>query len=211
MRGHLYCSERCARDAGRHAVWRRVRGALATPVPARLAVAAVALAAAAPVLLALRTVRELDGLNASSPLARPRREAPTARLETIVAVGNAFRLEGTASDGTAVFLFAGSRLLGSSPVENGRFRFDGIREQGPFRVGAMPALLAARVRADAGPRRLRSPPPRRAAARGARGDRGRSPGCRRGPRPFAAPIAPPVRAAAPAPRARSPRPLRRPT
>ncbi len=138
MRGHLYCSERCARDAGRHAVWRRVRAVLATPVPARLAVAAVALAAAAPVVLALRTVRELDGLNAPSPLARPRREAPTARLETIVAVGSGFRLEGTASDGTAVFLFAGPRLLGSAPVENGRFRFDGIREKGPFRVGAMP-------------------------------------------------------------------------
>jgi peptidoglycan/xylan/chitin deacetylase (PgdA/CDA1 family) len=138
MRGHLYCSERCARDAGRHAVWRKVRGALATPVPARLAVAAVALAAAAPVVLALRTVRELDGLNAPAALARPRREAPTARLETIVAVGSAFRLEGAAPDGTAVFLFAGSRLLGSVPVENGRFQFDGVREKGPFRVGAMP-------------------------------------------------------------------------
>ena len=119
-------------------MWRRVRGVLATPVPARLAVVAVALAAAAPVVLALRTVRELDGLNAPSALARPRREAPTARLETIVALGSTFRLEGTASDGTAVFLFAGSRLLGSVPVENGRFRFDGIREKGPFRVGAMP-------------------------------------------------------------------------
>lgn len=138
MRGHLYCSERCARDAGRHAMWRRVRGVLGRPVPARLAVAAVALAAAAPVVLALRTVRALDGLNAPSPLARPRREAPTARLETVVAAGTGLRLEGTASEGTAVFLFAGSRLLGAAPVENGRFRFDGIREKGPFRVGAMP-------------------------------------------------------------------------
>jgi peptidoglycan/xylan/chitin deacetylase (PgdA/CDA1 family) len=107
-------------------------------VPARLAVAAVALAAVAPVLLALRTVRELDGLSSPSPLARPRREAPTARLDTVTAVGTGFRLEGTASEGTAVFLFAGPRLLGAAAVENGRFRFEGIREKGPFRVGAMP-------------------------------------------------------------------------
>jgi peptidoglycan/xylan/chitin deacetylase (PgdA/CDA1 family) len=138
MRGHLHCSELCARDAGRHAVWRRVLGVLGRPVPARLAVAAVALAAAAPVLLALRTVRELDGLNTPSPLARPRREAPTARLETVAAVGTGLRLEGTASEAAAVFLFAGPRLLGAAAVENGRFRFDGIREKGPFRVGAMP-------------------------------------------------------------------------
>jgi peptidoglycan/xylan/chitin deacetylase (PgdA/CDA1 family) len=138
MRGHLYCSERCARDAGRHAVRQRVRSVLGRPVPARLAVAAVALAAVAPVLLALRTVRELDGLSTFSPLARPRREAPTARLDTITAVGKGLRLEGTASEATAVFLFAGPRLLGAAPVENGRFRFDGVGEKGPFRVGAMP-------------------------------------------------------------------------
>ena len=138
MRGHLYCSEKCARDAGRHAVWRRVRGALATPVPARLAVAAVVLAAAAPVSLALRTVRELDGLNAPSPLARPRREAPTARLDSVEQTASGLRLAGTSSEGVAVFLFSGSRFLGAAPVENGRFVFEGVREPGPFRVGAMP-------------------------------------------------------------------------
>ena len=62
MRGHLYCSTRCARDAGRHAVWRAVHSQLVRRVPARLAVAAVRLAACAPVILALRTVRELDSL-----------------------------------------------------------------------------------------------------------------------------------------------------
>jgi peptidoglycan/xylan/chitin deacetylase (PgdA/CDA1 family) len=202
MRGHLYCSERCARDAGRHAVWRRVRGALATPVPARLAVAAVALAAAAPVLLALRTVRELDGLNAASPLARPRREAPTARLESIVAVGNAFRLEGTASDGTAVFLFAGPRLLGSTPVENGRFRFDGIREQGPFRVGAMPlsSPLAYAPTPAPAPAPVAAAPPAAAPAAPAPpvAIAAAAPAAPR-PAPVPVPIAPPVRAAAPAP------------
>ena len=180
MRSHLYCSERCARDAGRHAVWRNVRGILARPVPARLAVAAVALAAAAPVLLALRTVRELDSLNAPSPFARPRREAPAARLDSVVAAGTGLRLEGSASDGTAVFLFAGPRLLGAAPVENGRFHFDGIREKGPFRVGAMPLsspLAYAPAPAPSAPRVAVSLPP---------------------PRPTPAP-APPVRAAAPTP------------
>jgi peptidoglycan/xylan/chitin deacetylase (PgdA/CDA1 family) len=138
MRGHIYCSENCSRDAGRHAVWRRVRGVLSTPVPARIAVAAVVLAAAAPVVLALRTVRELDGLNASSPLARPRREAPTARLDSVEETASGLRLQGASSSGAAVFLFSGSRFLGAAPVENGRFVFEGIRDRGPFRVGAMP-------------------------------------------------------------------------
>jgi peptidoglycan/xylan/chitin deacetylase (PgdA/CDA1 family) len=138
MRGHIYCSEKCARDAGRHAAWRRVRGVLATPVPARIAVAAVALAAAAPVVLALRTVRELDGLNASAPLARPRRETPTARLDSVEETASGLRLEGTSSSGVAVFLFSGSRFLGAAPVENGRFVFEGIHDRGPFRVGAIP-------------------------------------------------------------------------
>ncbi len=71
MRGHLYCSERCARDAGRHAVWRRVRGVLVLPVPARLAVALVVLAAAAPLPFMLRTVRELDRLSDLAPQTRP--------------------------------------------------------------------------------------------------------------------------------------------
>jgi peptidoglycan/xylan/chitin deacetylase (PgdA/CDA1 family) len=119
-------------------MWRKIHGALAAPVPARLAVALVALAAAAPVILALKTVREMDGLNEPSPLARPHREAPTARLETIVDTGNGLRLEGSSSEGTAVFLFSGSRFVATVPVENGRFRFDGVREKGPFRVGAMP-------------------------------------------------------------------------
>jgi len=138
MRGHIYCSEKCARDAGRHAAWRRVRGVLATPVPARIAVAAVVLAAAAPVVLALRTVRELDGLNVSTALARPRREAPTARIDSVEETAAGLRLEGTSASGVAVFLFSGSRFLGAAPVENGRFVFEGVRDRGPFRVGAMP-------------------------------------------------------------------------
>jgi peptidoglycan/xylan/chitin deacetylase (PgdA/CDA1 family) len=138
MRGHIYCSEKCSRDAGRHAVWRRVRGVLSTPVPARIAVAAVVLAAVAPVVLALRTVRELDGLNASSPLARPRRDAPAARLDSVEETASGLRLEGVSSSGGAVFLFSGSRFLGAAPVENGRFVFEGVRDRGPFRVGAMP-------------------------------------------------------------------------
>jgi peptidoglycan/xylan/chitin deacetylase (PgdA/CDA1 family) len=179
-------------------------------VPARLAVAAVALAAVAPVVLALRTVRELDGLYAPSPLARPRREAPTARLETVVAAGTGLRLEGTASEATAVFLFAGSRLLGAAPVENGRFRFDGIREKGPFRVGAMPlssplAYAPTPVPAPlaAAPAPAPVQPPSSAAA-------AMKPPPR--PTPSLPLVAPPIRAAAPpppAPRGPSPPDLTR--
>ena len=159
MRGHLYCSERCARDAGRHAVWRRVRGALVTPVPARLAVVAVALAAAAPVLLALRTVRELDGLNASSPLrAAPRARPPTARLETdrrrrqrLPARGNRLRRD----RGLPVRGPAPARLVAGR--ERWRFRFDGVRERGPFRVGAMPLSSPLAYAPTPAPTPVRSP------------------------------------------------------
>ncbi len=158
MRGHLYCTEKCARDAGRHAAWRRVRSVLTVRVPARLAVAAVALAAAASVSLALRTVRELDGLNVAAPLARPRHDAPTARLDSIVETAYGLRLEGSSTSGAAVFLFSGSRFVAAAPVENGHFQFDGVRENGPFRVGAMPLSAplsyASPTPAPAGP----SPP-----------------------------------------------------
>ncbi len=139
MRGHLYCSTRCARDSGRHAVWRAVHTQLLRRVPARLAVAAVGLAACTPVILALRTVRELDSLSTPSPIAPPRRAAPFARLESIreAAPGTGVVLEGVASEGCAVFLFAGGRLLTSVPAADGRFRFENVREKGPYRVGAM--------------------------------------------------------------------------
>ena len=138
MRGHIYCSEKCARDAGRGAVWRRVRAILARPVPARLAVAAVVLAAAAPVSLALRTVRELDRVTLPAAPARASRGSAGARLESVTETASGLRLEGSAPSGGAVFLFSGARFLGAAPVENGRFQFDGVRDKGPFRVGALP-------------------------------------------------------------------------
>ena len=143
MRGHLYCSTRCARDAGRHAVWRRVRGLLVRPVPARVAVFLVALASTAPVILALRTVRDLDRINAPSGLARPRRETPWARVDNTAQIAGGWRIEGAGSDGSAVFLFASDKFVAAAPVTGGRFRFEGIREQGPYRVGAMPLSLSA--------------------------------------------------------------------
>jgi peptidoglycan-N-acetylglucosamine deacetylase len=158
MRGHLYCSTRCARDAGRHAVWRIVRGVLVWPVPARLAVAVVALAAMAPVILALRTVRELDLLNAPSPLARPRREAPSARLESVVETPSGAVLSGSASESSAVFLFAGGRFVASVPSSGGTFRFEGIREPGPYRVGAIGLSVEAGAEAEA-PAARPAPPP----------------------------------------------------
>jgi peptidoglycan/xylan/chitin deacetylase (PgdA/CDA1 family) len=137
MRGHIYCSTRCARDSGRHALWRAVQGRLVRPVSGRLAVAIVALAASAPVILALRTVRELDSLSAPAAIAAPRRPAPAARLESVLETPAGSRLEGTASEGCAVFLFAGGRFVASVPATGGRFQFESVREPGPYRVGAM--------------------------------------------------------------------------
>ena len=136
----------------------RVQGDLVAPVPARLAVAAVALAAAAPVILALRTVRELDRpQRALAPGARRAAKRPSARLETDRrGRRERLRLEGTRlrrdAPSSCSRAAASSR---SSPVANGRFRFDGIREQGPYRVGAMPLSAdGSRTR-----RRRRPPPP----------------------------------------------------
>ncbi len=75
MRGEVYCSTRCARDAGRNAAWRRIHASLARPVAPRLVVLAVALAAGVPGALALRTVRELDSLNTLAATARWHRAA----------------------------------------------------------------------------------------------------------------------------------------
>lgn len=142
MRGHLYCSERCARDAGRALIWAHVRRRIARPVPSRLAVAAVAVALAAPGVLALRAVSELDRLNAPFPAAPPTRRAPSARIDSVAEEPTGARVEGTAPEGMAVFLFAGGQFVAAAPVERGRFRFDAVRLPGPYRVGAI-ALSAA--------------------------------------------------------------------
>jgi peptidoglycan/xylan/chitin deacetylase (PgdA/CDA1 family) len=197
MRAHIYCSEKCARDAGRHAVWRRVRAVLTTPVPARIAVAMVALAAATPVVLALRTVRELDGLNTASALARPRREAPTAKLDTIEETAAGLRLEGSSSSGVAVFLFSGTRFLGAAPVENGRFVFEGVHEHGPFRVGAMP--LSSPI--------AYAPPPAPAPAPAVPVAVRPAPAARLIPTPRSVPVAPAVVSIPPAPPAPAIRPM----
>lgn len=157
MRGHLYCSIRCARDAGRNATWRRIRGFLVRPVPARAAVFLVALASSAPVILALRTVRDLDRMNAPSALARARRETPWARVESTSGSAGAWHIEGAASEGTAVFLFANEKFVAAAPVSAGRFRFEGVREAGPYRVGAMP--LSITTAALAPPPASPPPPP----------------------------------------------------
>ena len=84
MRGHLTARNGCARDAGRHAVWRRAAPASRDAGPGPRGRARRDDRRSRAGLLALRTVRELDGLNVPSPLARPRRDAPTARLDSIV-------------------------------------------------------------------------------------------------------------------------------
>ena len=137
MRRQFFCSTQCARDADRLAAWHRFRSQLSRPVPARAAVLAVVLAASAPMILALRTVRDLDRLNALAPATRADRASRVA-LESIVETPKGTRLEGRAPDGAAVFLFAGGRFVATSPSEAGRFRFEDVSARGPYRVGALP-------------------------------------------------------------------------
>jgi peptidoglycan/xylan/chitin deacetylase (PgdA/CDA1 family) len=182
MRGHLYCSIRCARDAGRNATWRRIRGVLVRPVPARAAVFLVALACSAPVILALRTVRDLDRINAPSALARARRETPWARVDTTSESAGVWRIEGSASEGAAVFLFADEKFVAAAPVSEGRFRFEGVREPGPYRVGAMPLSVTSAALAPApAPPAVPVPPPVLAPAQALL----EAPRAERAPRPLA--------------------------
>jgi peptidoglycan/xylan/chitin deacetylase (PgdA/CDA1 family) len=136
MRGHLYCSTRCARDAGHYAVWRRAVDVAKIEVPSRLALLCVTLIAAAPVVLAMRAVGELDRLNEPSLFAAPRRGA-SARIETVEKTPSGVLIEGRGPAGAAVFLFAGDRFVGTTAIENGRFRFEGVQARAPYRVGAI--------------------------------------------------------------------------
>ena len=199
MRGHLYCSEQCARDAGRHAVWRRVRGVL-LDVPSRRGSRSPRSSSPPP-----RPSSSPSGPSASStaerlvPLARPRREAPTARLD----VRRRDRVR-TAHRGQRLVRGApsfSSRARASSeprPSTNGRFVFEGVRDRGPFRVGAMPLsspISYAPPAPTAVPVNLAArtaPTPRTAAAAAAgprprprRRGRRRDPAGAAAPRPFA--------------------------
>ncbi|HEV2064350.1 MAG TPA: polysaccharide deacetylase family protein [Thermoanaerobaculia bacterium] len=136
MRGHLYCSTQCARDFGRHAVWRRAADTLGIEVPSRLALLCVALIGAAPVVLALRAVGELDRLNEPSRFAVPRRGA-SARIDVVTETPSGATIVGRAPAGAAIFLFAGGKFVGTMSAENDTFRFEGVRPNGPYRVGAI--------------------------------------------------------------------------
>ena len=173
MRGHVFCSTQCARDAGRHAFWRRAAEAARIEVPARLALLAVTLISATPVVLAMRAVGELDRLHEPS-LQAPQRRGPTARIDAVTQTPSGAVIEGRAPAGAAVFLFAGSRFVGTTSVEGDRFRFAGVKTKGPYRVGAIflsaeapssipaasptapPAPAAASA---AAPARVEKPPP----------------------------------------------------
>jgi peptidoglycan/xylan/chitin deacetylase (PgdA/CDA1 family) len=156
MRGHLYCSPRCARDEGRLALWRPVQKRLSRPVPPRLALAAVALAVIAPMVLALKTVGELDRLSTPAFSPAPLRRPPAARIETVSEGPEGTLIEGSASPGGAVFLFASAGFVASTPVADGRFGFERVREKGPYRVGVLPlssevgSTLASSVPAEGG-------------------------------------------------------------
>ncbi|HEX7253062.1 MAG TPA: polysaccharide deacetylase family protein [Thermoanaerobaculia bacterium] len=136
MRGHIYCSTRCAREAG-HAAWRSwIRTKLARPIPSAAAVVLVLLIAGAPTLGALRAVAELDRLNA--PTAISARPSPaSARIESVAPGPDGTRIDGRASAGTAVFLFANGQFVSAAFSDHGRFRFENIRAPGPYRVGAL--------------------------------------------------------------------------
>jgi peptidoglycan/xylan/chitin deacetylase (PgdA/CDA1 family) len=158
MRAHLYCSTRCAREAGR-AAWRNeARKRLSRPVSSRLAVVLVLIALGAPTLFALRVVSQLDRLNAPAPFARPR-AAASARIESVGAdPAGGVRIEGTAAPGNAVFLFAEGRLAATAFAENGRFRFEGVRAPGPYRVGALSLSSSPGAAGPADPSLLSAPP-----------------------------------------------------
>lgn len=141
MRGHLYCSPQCARDAGRAELRTKFQEKLGRPVPARLAVLAVLLACSAPAVLALRTVAELDRLNSASSFSPPRR-APLARVERVTPGADGALIEGAAPSGAAVFLFAGGQFTATALAAEGRFRFEAVKASGPYRVGILPLAAA---------------------------------------------------------------------
>jgi len=136
MRGHLFCSTRCARDAGRAELRLKIQGQLRRAVPGRVAVAVVLAAASAPTLMALRAVSELDRLNQPA-VSRITPRPPLVRIERVVPGPDGAQIVGSAPSGGAVFLFAGSRFVATAYVEEGRFRFEGVKVEGPYRVGAL--------------------------------------------------------------------------
>ncbi len=155
LRGHLYCSTRCARDDGRAELRSRVRRRLGRPVSPRLAVFVVLLACSAPAVLAVRTVAELDRLNAPSRFS-PARRPPLARVERVTAEADGARIEGTAPSGAAVFLFCGGQFTATTVAGDGRFRFERVQAPGPYRVGALP--LAAPSAEEGSPGSPAAPP-----------------------------------------------------
>ena len=149
MRGHIFCSTQCARDSARAELRLKIQEQLGRAIPGRVAVAVVLAAACAPTVLALRAVSELDRLN--QPLLSPIAPRPTlVRIERVVPGADGARIEGRAPDGGAVFLFAGSRFVATAYVEDGQFRFEGVKVDGPYRVGSL-ALAAEPVTARATP------------------------------------------------------------
>jgi peptidoglycan/xylan/chitin deacetylase (PgdA/CDA1 family) len=111
-------------------------------VPARLAVLGVLLACSAPGLLALRTVAELDRLNAPASFAVVRRPS-AARVERIETTPEGARIQGSAPTGAAVFLFAGGQFAGTALAADGAFHFEGVRSPGPYLVGTLPLAPAS--------------------------------------------------------------------
>src|SRR5262249_51240049 len=125
-------------------------------------------------------------------LAKPR-AAVGARIETIAAdPAGGTRIEGVASPGTAVFLFAEGRLVATAFAESGHFRFENVRAAAPYRVRALPPSVAPTIplgtpppgrgpgggRADASNHRAAHSQPRTATALAARP----APRSRRSPR-----------------------------
>lgn len=156
MRGHLYCSPRCSRDDGRHAVWRTLRTRLDVPIRPALALAAVALAAAAPTLTALRAVSRLERLDEAPlrPSPERRRPDPAPVIESVMHTASGARITGRAPDGSAAFLFNQAGLVAATSVSSGRFQFEGVRAPGPYRVGSIPLsaeALAPDLLRDASP------------------------------------------------------------
>jgi peptidoglycan/xylan/chitin deacetylase (PgdA/CDA1 family) len=114
------------------------------------------------------------------------------------------RIEGTAPPGAAVFLFGAGGYVASAPVAVGRFRFEGVRDRGPYRVGLLP--LSAETAAPEAALAAAAEPAREAAPAPGRRDLAPSASDVSSP----APAAPPLAARPPSPAAGASSPATRP-
>jgi peptidoglycan/xylan/chitin deacetylase (PgdA/CDA1 family) len=132
----------------------RWRNLATREIPPRLAYVVLALLLASGAAASLDVANRLSRLDLS-PAPSARRSAPVPRA-TITSVNLGPRgatISGAAPDGCGVFLFAGGKFLAVTAAAGGAFRFEGVVEEGPFRVGALPLSGAMSLPPPAAARR----------------------------------------------------------